>query len=112
MTRNGLVIKANPKFVSKIGYGRSRTDSLVTPRLLDMTSYDSNAGQWPASGTSEEEDFETDREMDLMAVRASNNGNNLAATASGRQKKMTFEDLGKVYTNISRKRILSKASNG
>ena len=76
----GVSIDTNAKFVSDIRYfsdangNNSEDESLVSPMLLNMTSYDKDF----------DDVFDEDGE------------------------KMSFDDLGQMYTNISRKRILSK----
>jgi hypothetical protein len=79
----------------------------VSSKLLDMTSYQGRTtlpkGKMDFSDeVDEEDDFEADRDIaeDAVGLRS--------AAAATRENRMSFDDLGKVYTNISRKRILSK----
>ena len=99
-----LKMNINSKFVSSIAYPSNNpspnlhkmasttsianNDSLVTPSLIHMTSYQQQADD-------EDGDFEAERDMD-------------AAFEEEEEERMSFDDLGKIYTNISRKRILSK----
>ena len=66
----------------------ARQESLVTKSLLDMTSYGSHPG-----------DKNERIAKDVSIVIENDN-----------QNPMSFDDLGKVYTNISRSRILSKVN--
>ena len=102
--RCGLAITADPKFVSKIGYSYDAADDddddgdLVSSRLLELTSYEDSSMAY--RGSEDDSDY---REMVAAAA-----GPTDLMGKQMRNKKMSFDDLGKVYTNISRKRILSK----
>ncbi|TRY67059.1 hypothetical protein TCAL_02730 [Tigriopus californicus] len=94
-----LEILMDPKYVVDVSYptlaeaklsSQINADSLVTPSLLNMTSYDANKGV-------SEEFFEEERHFESSVLNDPTHEN-----------KMSFDELGQVYTNISRKRILSK----
>lgn len=94
-----LEILMDPKYVVDVSYptlteaklsSQINSDSLVTPSLLNMTSYDANKGIT-------EDFFEEERHLESSVLND-----------PAHENKMSFDELGQVYTNISRKRILSK----
>lgn len=96
-----LEILMDPKYVVDVSYptlteaklsSQINSDSLVTPSLLNMTSYDANKGIT-------EDFFEEERHLESSVLND-----------PAHENKMSFDELGQVYTNISRKRILSKVS--
>ena len=105
-----LSIKTNPGFVGQIGYAneaqnlgwKTPEDSLVTQKLLQLTSYDEASkldSFSDASWTNSTQ--ERDRELHSTVLNDPK-----------RENRMSFDELGKVYTSISRRDILSKVKVG
>ena len=90
-----LTINTNPKFVAAVAYPNydDARDPLVTEQLLNLTSYERHN----IKDNHDEEDFERERDLHSTVLNDPSHEN-----------RMSFDDLGQIYTNISRKRILSK----
>jgi hypothetical protein len=103
----GLILKKDERFVAKIEYPtmeeedhylRSQPDSLVTRSLLNLTSYEVDQNINNDNDNLELVDMDSEKERELFAT--------VFRSSDGAQ--MSFDDLGQIYTNISRKRILSQ----
>ena len=90
---NGLSMAANPKYVANLNYYQSplgrEEDALLSEKILQLTSYNHS---FEADEFAEETTTKSKTKMEL----------------SHQNDRVNFDDLGQIYKNISRKKILSK----
>lgn len=120
-----LAVESNPKFVARIVYSFKNDledlhqhevscDSLVTDRLLDLTSYGKKSANVPTSTSPSLTSFlgpdslnDHTLEPEMLATLAAPTSDDDQDDDLVSKKRMTFDEF---YTNLSRKRILSKVT--